>query len=103
MTTEAEVDRARREQLRWVILLTLWHAEPYGCGEGILVRVAEDLPLAGATGHAIRRELAYLEGLRLVQVERAAQWHARLTPAGADVVDYRAEAPAGVARPRKYW
>lgn len=93
--------RAEREYLRWVILLALWHARPYGTTEGVILGACRDIPLR-ATTDEVRRELDSLEKRGLVAVERGPLWSATLTAAGEDVVDYRAEAPAGVARPPRW-
>lgn len=97
-----DMARAERETLRWIILAALWHARPYGTSEYVLLRAAQDIPI-NATPDMVRRKLHYLEGLGLVKVETGAPlWHAQLTPTGEDVVDYRAPAPVGVARPPKW-
>lgn len=93
--------RAEREYLRWVILLALWHARPYGTTEGVILSACRDIPLR-ATTDEVRRELDSLEKRGLVAVQRGALWSAQLTAAGEDVVDYRAEAPAGIARPQRW-
>ena len=55
--------------------------------------------------NTVRRELAYLRDLGLVELEgeNAETWFAKLTSNGVDVVEYNFPSPAGVARPRKYW
>lgn len=94
--------RAEREYLRWVILLALWHARPFGTTESVIIGACRDIPLR-TTADEVRRELASLAGRGLVALEdRGPLWSARLTPAGEDVVDYRAEAPVGVARPPRW-
>ncbi|MCX8016643.1 MAG: cytoplasmic protein [Rhodocyclaceae bacterium] len=94
--------RAEREYLRWVILLALWHARPYGTTEGVIIGACRDIPLR-VTADEIRRELDSLEKRGLVVVYRNLPlWSAELTAAGEDVVDYRAEAPAGIARPPRW-
>lgn len=93
--------RAEREYLRWVILLALWHARPYGTTEGVILGACRDIPLR-VTADEVRRELDSLAKRGLVEIERGALWSATLTAAGEDVVDYRAEAPAGIARPPRW-
>lgn len=102
MSAEHPIDtaRAEREYLRWIILLALWHARPYGTTEGVILAACRDIPLR-VTGDELRRELASLALRGLVRVTQDARWSAELTAAGEDVVDYRAEAPAGIARPRR--
>lgn len=94
--------RAEREYLRWVILLALWHARPYGTTEGVILGACRDIPLR-VTLDEVRRELDSLAKRGLVTLERDQPlWEAMLTAAGEDVVDYRAEAPAGIARPPRW-
>ncbi len=93
--------RAEREYLRWVILLALWHARPYGTTEGVILGACRDIPLR-VTSDELRRELDSLAKRGLVAVERGALWSATLTAEGEDVVDYRTEAPVGIARPPRW-
>lgn len=97
-----DLARAERETLRWILLAALWHARPYGTSEYVLLRAAQDIPL-NVTPDMVRRKLHYLKGLGLVEIDASTPlWHAQITPRGEDVVDYRAEAPSGVARPPKW-
>lgn len=96
-----DVARAEREYLRWVILLALWHARPYGTTEGVVLAACRDVPLR-TTADEIRRELHSLWQRGLVRLTTGPIWHAELTAEGEDVVDYRQEAPAGIARPAKW-
>ena len=51
----------------------------------------------------VRRELGWLESHGLATIERKGPvWAAMLTAQGEDVYDYRAEAPAGLARPPRW-
>ena len=53
----------------------------------------------------VRRELSYLRdsGLLELEGEQGETWFAKLTASGVDVVEYNYPAPAGVARPKKFW
>lgn len=93
--------RAEREFLRWIILLALWHARPYGTTEGVILSACRDIPLRVTTDE-VRRELDSLAKRGLVEVQRGPVWSATLTAAGEDVVDYRADAPPGIARPPRW-
>ena len=101
---QIDLPRARREQLRWLILLTLNRARPEA--------VAEDLPLGvarsiypDATVLELRRELDYLAGRELVECKRlpSGQWFCKLSRHGVDVAEYTSECEPGIARPEKYW
>lgn len=96
-----DLARAEREYLRWIVLLALWHARPYGASEGVILAACRDVPLR-VTSDELRRELRSLEQRGLLRLSQGPLWHAELTPAGEDVVDYRAEAPAGIARPARW-
>lgn len=97
-----DVARAQRETLRWVLLTALWHARPYGALEDLLVRCAADVGLA-ATSDGVRRELGWLAEHGLVRLAQDAPvWDASLTARGLDVYEYRADAPAGLARPPRW-
>ena len=97
-----DVARAERETLRWIILSALWYARPFGTGEHVLLRTAHDIPLR-VTSDMVRNALGYLKGKGLVTIsENQPRWHAEITAEGEDVVDYRADAPVGVARPPKW-
>jgi hypothetical protein len=103
-TLGAIIDHARgeREYLRWVILMALWHARPYGTKETVIVGACRDIPLR-VTADEVRRELKSLEKRGLVSVMDASPvWDAEITADGEDVVDYRAPAPAGIARPARW-
>lgn len=93
--------RAEREYLRWVIMLALWHARPYGTTEGVVLGACRDIPLR-VTSDEVRRELHSLEQRGLVRVVQGPVWQAELTAAGEDVVDYRAEVPPGIGRPARW-
>jgi hypothetical protein len=94
--------RAERETLRWMLVTALWHARPYGTSETVLLTCAHDIPLC-ATADMVRKELGWLANHGLVKIDRSGPlWGASLTAQGEDVYDYRAEAPAGLARPPRW-
>jgi hypothetical protein len=97
-----DLGRAHRETLRWVLLTALWHSRPYGAREDLLSLCAADAGVS-ATMDEVRRELGWLESHGLATVERKGPvWAAMLSAHGEDVYDYRAEAPAGLARPPRW-
>lgn len=99
-----DMDKQRREQLRWILLLALNYARPYGAAEIVLLGTAQGV-YPDATALEVRRELAYLEDRRLVEVNRApsGSWRAELTRYGVDVAEYTIECEPGIGRPPKYW
>ncbi len=96
--------RARREHLRWLILLTLNNARPIGAYEGPILSVAQS-EYPDATALELRRELDYLHDRKLLDVQRRpdGRWFAELTRYGVDVAEYTVDCEPGVARPEKYW
>jgi len=98
------LEQKQREEARWRILRVLDAGRPIAVSETIVWRVLADIKLA-ITLNALRRELSYLRdrGLLEIEGEDDETWYARLTASGVDVVEYTAPAPAGIARPRKYW
>lgn len=99
-----DLEQKQREEARWRILRVLDAGRPIAVSENIVWRVLHDIRLPmSITG--VRREMDYLRDLRLIEVEGedTDTWYAKLTAHGVDVVEYTVAAPAGVARPRKYW
>lgn len=98
------LEKQRREQVRWLMLSALDAARPLGANEHLILSVVREL-IADLTPRELRRELDYLEGRGLVQLahQDAPIWHAELTRAGIDVVEYTCDCDAGIARPPKYW
>ena len=96
--------RARREALRWLILLTLNNARPLGAMEGLVLSVAQS-EYPDATPLELRRELDYLHDRELIKVDRqpSGRWFAELTRIGVDLAEYEIPCEPGIARPEKYW
>jgi hypothetical protein len=96
--------KARRENMRWYILLTLNSARPLGASEAVVLSTVQGI-VPDCTIRELRNELDYLEHRQLVEIEgkHGAAWHADLTRVGIDVVEYTVPCEAGIARPEKYW
>jgi hypothetical protein len=99
-----DVAKVRRENLRWLVLLTLNNARPIGAGEGPILAVAQS-EYPDATPLELRRELDYLGDRSLVILDKSpnGRWHAELTRHGVDIAEYTVECEPGIARPVKYW
>lgn len=99
-----DLEKNRREALRWRILQTVNVGRPYVVAEDILFATVagDDMPV---TPTDLRREMDYLEERELIRIsgKDTAHWAAELTRAGIDVVEYTTECEPGIARPRKYW
>jgi predicted ArsR family transcriptional regulator len=100
----ADMQKIRRETIRWNILLTLNNAQPLGAFDSLVLSVirAEYLD---ATQQEVRRELDYLSERDLVKVEHKpnGQWFCKLKRYGVDVVEYTVDCEPGIARPEKYY
>lgn len=98
-----DLDKARRETNRWLILQCLNCSRPIGAGEMLLITALQDVALI--TQQELRRELDYLKSRELVELTGIGtqQWHAKLSRHGIDVAEYTIECEAGIARPQQYW
>ncbi|HEY1851562.1 MAG TPA: hypothetical protein VGG60_11100 [Candidatus Binataceae bacterium] len=99
-----DLEQKQREEARWRILRVLDAGRPIAVSESIVWRVLHDIRLPMSV-NSVRREITYLRDLALLEIEGEGTevWFAKLTAQGVDVVEYTLDAPAGVARPRKYW
>jgi hypothetical protein len=104
MSEGLDLEQRQREEARWRILRVVDAGRPIAVSEQIVWRVLTDIKILLSLNQ-LRRELAYLRDLELVELEgeECDIWFAKLTAHGVDVVEYTAKAPASVARPRKYW
>lgn len=99
---EVDMEKARRENTRWRILIILNSGRPIGASEGLIFQILDELNLL-RTPQDIRRELDYLRDKDLVELEQGNVWQAKLTAQGIDVVEYTLACPPGIARPKKWW
>ena len=99
-----DIQKARRENLRWMILQALNSARPIGASEQVIYSAVQPV-IPDVTQLEMRKELDYLDERELVEVtERdGPAWFGKLTRHGIDVVEYTQPCEAGIARPKKYW
>lgn len=99
-----DMEKVRREQMRWVLLLGLNNASPEGAYEEVLLAIVQALH-PDASKLEVRKHLDYLENRRLVELRKEpnGRWWADLTRYGSDVVEYTVDCEPGIARPEKYW
>lgn len=99
-----DLEKVRRENMRWMVLLTLHNASPIGAYEELVLSTLQAVH-QDTTPLEVRRQLDYLADRGLVQLrkEPAGRWWADLTRDGTDVVEYTVECDPGIARPPKYW
>ena len=99
-----DLEKSRRETLRWLILLTLNAARPRDAGERMVHEtIRQELP--DATARELRQQLDYLAERELIRLEErnSPTWRAKLTRYGVDIVEYTVDCEPGIARPKKYW
>lgn len=99
-----DLEKNRRETIRWQILMVLNSGRPEPVAETLVLSAIQSIPIP-CTALELRRELDYLADRELVTLKRheAAPWLADLTRHGVDVAEYTVECDAGIARPRKFW
>lgn len=99
-----EMEKQRREVLRWRIIQTLNIGRPYPVSEDILYQTVAgpDMPV---TQHDMRKELDYLRIRELLTIKGQGthKWSALLTRYGVDLAEYEIDCEPGIARPQKYW
>ena len=96
-----DLEKGRRETLRWLILLTLNAARPQGAGETLALGAVRQV-LPDVTPRELRNELDYLAERELLHLDGRdrPQWCAKLTRYGTDVVEYTTDCDPGIARPK---
>lgn len=100
---DIDLEKARREELRWMILRALYAAQPIGTTEIIVMKAMEPV-VPDVTLIEIRRELDYLAERDLVKVTAADTpvWFAKINRRGIDIVEYTVDCHPGIARPKRW-
>jgi hypothetical protein len=102
MPLEIDMEKVRREELRWLILRSLYAAQPIGTSE-VIIRNAIDPVIPGVTEMETRRSLDYLKERGLITVEDDRPvWFAKINRHGVDLVEYTVPCDPGIARPKKW-
>ena len=101
-TLRIQAARARREFIRWVLLLAANINRPTHSTLRFLQQVVQG-EYPDATEMEVRRELDYLESRDLVKVftDPLNQVSADLTRYGIDIAEYTVPVEPGIARPPK--
>lgn len=96
----AEIARARRETMRWMLLVVINISRPRGINTAALLPIIQ-ATYQDATHLEIRRELDYLHERELVKIERDPldNWFVTLMRYGIEVVEYTCPCDPGIARP----
>lgn len=103
--SNVDMDKVRRETMRWQLLFTLHVGEPVGAGDVMLKSVVDEILHPPVTPIELHQQLGYLEKCELCTIDRDhhGHWHARLTAYGVNVVEYAVACPEGIKQPAKYW
>lgn len=85
-----DLDKARREGMRWLILVALNAGRPIGAGESTVLSAIRS-EYRDVTALELRRELDYLADRKLIEIsgKDTPAWHAELNRYGVDVVEYK--------------
>lgn len=99
-----DLEKVRRESIRWTVILTLNNGRPAYLYEEVLLSVVQAV-YTDASALELRRALDYLHQRELVDLikEPGGRWRAELTRTGVDIAEYTVDCDAGIARPTKYW
>lgn len=100
----ADIEKARREGLRWNLLVALNQAAPYTSNETFLLDVMRGI-YPDVTALEVRKQLDYLADRELITLDKKPNgaWFADIARWGVDVVEYSVDCDPGIARPPKYW
>ena len=93
--------KARRESIRWFLLVSANVSRPAGIyTEAMLPIIQATYP--DATHKEVRVQLDYLEERNLVKISRDGmdRWFVELTRHGIDLVEYTTPVEPGIARPQ---
>lgn len=100
-----QMNRARREGMRWMLILTLNYARPAAYSlNPVLDVVRQQYP--DCTLRELCAELEYLQTRELVKIDRRpdGDWKCALTRHGIDLAEYTIDCEPGIARPsREFW
>ncbi len=96
------MQRARRETVRWLLLVTLNVTRPESASI-TLIKPVLMASYSDITDAEIKRELCYLQDRELIRIERdpLGTWNSSITRHGVDIVEYTIPVEPGISRPRK--
>lgn len=102
--TEIDMQRARREGMRWYLIVALNNARPLGGLDTLLMQIVQAV-YQRVSPNELHQQLDYLEARKIVEITKQpdGHWHAKLTALGVDIAEYTTECREGIARPEKYW
>jgi hypothetical protein len=100
MPAMMDLEKAKREELRWLILRALYAAQPMGTSEVIIKNAIEPV-MFDVTTLEVRRELDYLmeRGLVTVTHKDTPVWFGKINRYGIDIVEYTIDCDPGISRP----
>lgn len=97
----AEIAKARRETMRWMLMIVINMSRPTGINTKALLPIIQST-YPDATHLEIRRELDYLHNRELVRIDKDPldNWFVDLMRYGIEVVEYTCPCDPGIARPQ---
>jgi hypothetical protein len=103
LNVKIEMQQPVGEFIRWMILRMLYACRPGRVSETIILRVLQNLEFDCELDD-VRQVIDYMQSVGLAEAgqNRLTGWRARLTGLGVAVVEYNAEAPSGIGRPRRW-
>jgi hypothetical protein len=98
---QAQMIKARREAMRWHLLVIANVSRPSGVNTAAMLPVIQAV-YPDATEREVRAELDYLEERGLVKIAKDPldNWWVELRRYGIDLVEYTVECDPGISRPR---
>lgn len=98
------IEKSRREGMRWYLLVAMHRGEPLGCGDTMLKTIMDDI-YGDVSPVELHTQMSYLAKRKMIKLTKSpvGHWHGRCTALGVDIVDYTVDCRAGIARPIKYW
>jgi hypothetical protein len=101
MLTHINMDKARREAVRWHLLTIANVSRPQAINAAAMLPIIATV-YPDASALELRRQLDYLEERDLLKISKdpLGNWAVELTRWGVDVVEYTVDCEAGIARPQ---
>lgn len=101
MHDQMNMEKVRREALRWHLLQIANVSRPQGINTAAMLPIIHTV-YANASERELRLQLDYLEERELVKISKDPldNWTVELTRYGVDIVEYTIDCEPGISRPR---
>jgi hypothetical protein len=103
LNDKIELQKPAREFAGWMMLRMLYAVRPGRVSQAVILRVLQNLDFDCEPGD-VRQTIDYMRSVGLAEAGQNAmkEWWARLTVLGVAVVEYTAQAPSGIGRPKRW-